>query len=80
MITGWLRLKRLAKRAILPAPGPRRLPIGIGRGLTMHIDFAHQTRTYLGLYEIELNRYLRRILKPGFTAFDVGAQHGYDAL
>jgi Methyltransferase FkbM domain len=73
-------MKQLVKRAILPAPGPRCLPSGIGRGLRMHIDFAHQTRTYLGLYEIELNRYLRRILKPGCTAFDVGARDGYDSL
>lgn len=46
----------------------------------MQIDFAYQTRTYLGLYEVELNRYLHRVLKPGCTAFDVGAQHGYDSL
>jgi len=46
----------------------------------MRIDFQHQTRTYLGLYEIELNRHLRRILRTGVTAFDVGAQHGYDSL
>ncbi len=46
----------------------------------MHIDFARQTRAYLGLYEIELNRHLRRILRPGVSAFDVGAQHGYDSL
>jgi hypothetical protein len=46
----------------------------------MHIDFQHQTRTYFGLYELELSRYLKRILRPGVTAFDVGAQHGYDSL
>jgi hypothetical protein len=46
----------------------------------MWIDFQYQTRTYLGLYEIELNRHLRRILRPGVTAFDVGVQHGYDSL
>jgi hypothetical protein len=46
----------------------------------MQIDFAHQTRIYLGIYEIELDRYLRRMLRPGMRAFDVGAQHGYDSL
>ena len=46
----------------------------------MRIDFASQTRLYLGIYEIELDRHLRRILRPGMTAFDVGAQHGYDSL
>jgi len=73
-------MKQDIKRIVLPAPGPRRLPLGIGRGVRMRIDFQHQTRTYLGLYEIELNRHLRRILRPGVTAFDVGAQHGYDSL
>jgi hypothetical protein len=68
------------KRALLPPPGPRRLPLGIARGVRMEVDFAYLTRTYLGLYEVELNRHLRRILKPGITAFDVGAQNGYDAL
>jgi hypothetical protein len=46
----------------------------------MNIDLACQTRTYLGLYEVELNRHLRRILRPGIRSFDVGAQYGYDAL
>jgi len=81
----WLRyydngMKQAIKRIVLPPPGPRRLPVGIGRGVRMRIDFQSQTRTYLGLYEIELNRHLRRILRPGVTAFDVGAQHGYDSL
>jgi len=73
-------VKQTIKRLLLPEAGARRLPIGIGRGLRMRIDFQHQTRMYLGLYEIELNRYLRRMLAPGITAFDVGGQHGYDAL
>ncbi len=73
-------MKQTIKRALLPGPGPRRLPLGIGRGVRMTIDFQHQTRTYLGLYEIELNKYLRRVLQPGVSAFDVGAQHGYDSL
>lgn len=46
----------------------------------MDIDFAHQSRQWLGLYEIEIDRHLRRLLRPGMTAFDVGAQHGYDSL
>lgn len=73
-------MKQTIKRIVLPAPGPRRLPVGIGRGVRMWIDFQHQTRTYLGLYELELNRHLRYIMRPGVTAFDVGAQHGYDSL
>ena len=73
-------MKQAIKAALLPSPGPRCLPLGLGRGLRMQIDFRHQTRTYLGLYEIELDRHLRRILRPGMSSFDVGAQHGYDSL
>lgn len=67
------------KRA-LPPPGPRRMPLGVGRGITMHVDFAQQTRAFLGLYELELNRHLRRLCPLGARAFDVGGQYGYDAL
>jgi len=74
-------LKSAIKGAILPRGcAPRTVPFGIARGLRMQIDFAHQTRIYLGLYEIELDRFLRRMLCPGLAAFDVGAQHGYDSL
>ena len=68
------------KRRVLPPPGPRRLPAGIGRGLRLRVDFQSEMRLYLGLYEIELNRHLRRLCKPGVACFDVGGCMGYDAL
>ena len=46
----------------------------------MEMDFAYNTRLYLGLYEIELGRFFRRMLAPGATVLDVGAQIGYSAL
>ena len=67
------------KRA-LPQPGPRRFPLDLARGITMNVDFSLQTRAYLGLYELELNRHLRRLCPPQSCSFDVGAQFGYDAL
>lgn len=72
-------MRATLKRA-LPPPGPRRMPAGVGRGIRMHVDFAHQTRTYLGLYELELSSHLRRLCPPGTRCFDVGGQFGYDAL
>lgn len=73
--------KAIVKKVVLPADRrPRRIPVGIARGVRMQIDFSHQTRHYLGLYEVELDRHLRRMLRPGVSAFDVGAQHGYDSL
>lgn len=72
--------KQTIKRAVLPSPGVRRLRFGLARGVRMRIDFENQTRTYLGMYETELNKSLRKILRPGVTSFDIGAQYGYDAL
>jgi Methyltransferase FkbM domain len=74
-------LKARVKDAALPSgPAVRTLPVGIGRGLRMEIDFASETLLYLGLYEVELNRHIRRLCPPGGQVFDVGGQHGYDAL
>jgi hypothetical protein len=46
----------------------------------MHIDFDYQTRLFAGLYEVELNRHVRRLCPPGTRSFDVGGNVGYDAL
>jgi hypothetical protein len=76
------RTKTALKSAVLPrGRATRRLPTGIGRGLRLGIDFHEgQTGLYLGLYEIELNRHLKSIARPGYRSFDVGGQVGYDAL
>jgi hypothetical protein len=75
------RAIRRVKNAVLPeGERLRRLPVGIGRGLRLSIDFRYRSGLYLGLYEIELNRYLRLFCSPGLAAYDVGAQDGYHAL
>lgn len=58
----------------------RRIPLGIGAGMRLGIDFRHETGLYLGLYEVELNRYLRELCQPGADCFDVGGHIGYDAI
>jgi hypothetical protein len=74
-------VKTALKRTLLPGGAAERTVVGgVARGVRMRIDFATQTRLYLGLYEVELDRHLRRILRSGVTAFDVGAQYGYDSL
>jgi len=46
----------------------------------MRVDFKHQTRLFLGLYEIEIARHCRRLLKRATSAFDIGANAGYYSL
>src|SRR5436305_3472616 len=73
-----LAVLQRAKR-LLP-PGPRKVPLGLGRGVRMHVDFSQTSRHYLGLYEIEVSRYIKTVCRPGAVCFDVGGSHGYDAL
>jgi precorrin-6B methylase 2 len=61
-------------------PRPRRLVGGAARGIRMEIDFEHETRLFLGLYERELDRYFREFCWPGARCFDVGADAGYHTL
>jgi len=58
----------------------RTVRFGLGRGLRIDADITQHKRLLVGLYELELNRWLRRLCRPGYTAYDVGGQLGYDAL
>jgi precorrin-6B methylase 2 len=74
-------MKRLVKRLLLPTGwAPRRVPFGLARGITLEVDFAHETRMYLGLYELEIARHIRRLCRRGMVCFDIGGQYGWHAL
>lgn len=69
------------KNTVLPSGRKvRRIPLGLARGCRMEVDFATDTRLFLGLYELELNRAIRSLCAPGSKCFDVGAYNGYDSL
>lgn len=53
---------------------------GLGRGLRIDANMRFHKRLLLGVYEVELDRWLRRLCRPGYDAFDVGGELGYDAL
>ena len=58
----------------------RTVRLGLGRGLRVDAGNGRHRRLLLGLYELELDRWLRSLCRPGYAAFDVGGQLGYDAL
>lgn len=78
MLTG---IARFCKNMVLP-PGAkyRKIALGPAAGCVMQVDFRTQARTYFGLYEAELHKHFRKLVRPGFCSFDVGGQGGYDAL
>ena len=73
-------VQRLKNRLLPHGSTVRRLPLGPARGCRMTIDFAHDTRLFLGLYERELNSWIRQFCPPGSRCFDIGADRGYDSL
>lgn len=75
------RFVRYCKNMMLP-PGPkyRKIALGPAAGCVMQVDFRSQARTYFGLYEVELHKYFRALVRQGYNSFDVGGQGGYDAL
>jgi Methyltransferase FkbM domain len=71
------RLKRL-----LPA-GERvvRIPAGLASGCRVSSNLRTDSlRVILGLYEIELNPFIRELCHPGRAVFDIGGQIGLEAL
>jgi predicted RNA methylase len=56
------------------------LPLGLGRGLVLEVDPERDARFWLGLYEIELARYVRELCTTGTTSFDLGSESGFYAL
>lgn len=73
-------LKRI-KNILLPGKSQyRKLPFGIVSGIIMKIDFHHQMRQYLGLYENEVRPYLIKLIKKEYNCFDIGSNNGYYAL
>lgn len=80
-VGGILSAVRALKNRLVPQ-GTQLRPVALGmaRGIVVPLDFSQHSRLYLGLYEVELNRFLRAYCTPGMRSFDVGAQIGYDAL
>lgn len=52
-----------------------KVPVGLFRGLELILDFSSKFHVYLGLYEQETHKYIRRSLKSD-VLIDVGVSDG----
>jgi FkbM family methyltransferase len=73
-------LRRSLNRAA--PPGLNRVVIAAGElaGFTLRLDMQTEKDFWLGTYELDLQAALRRLVKPGMIAYDVGANIGYISL
>ena len=60
--------------------GPRQILFGLNRGVSMNLDLASDTQTYVGVGERELARYFLELSQGIETAIDVGGSVGFYAL
>lgn len=75
------RLLRKGLNSSVPQ-GVARVTVAAGdlRGAQLDLDMRIEKDYWLGTYELELQDAIRHFVKPGMTAFDVGANIGYISL
>jgi methyltransferase FkbM-like protein len=73
-------LVRRAKHALPGGPRVRRVPFGAAAGLRIESDLRGPSYLWLGAYEYEIQKHLRRLAEPGGHAYDVGAASGVHTL
>ena len=72
-------LKRRVRAFAQPQEGePRRLPFGVGRGITLSGDPSLSLDLWFGFFESELGPFIRESCRPGCV--DIGSYDGYYAL
>jgi FkbM family methyltransferase len=81
-------VKRLLYRTPVISNNLRRMlnraaPVGLSQeleGFSLLLDLQSEKDYWLGTYELELQSALHKLVKPGMTAYDVGANIGYISL
>jgi len=76
-----LGVVRRGKGRLLPADDAfRALPFGVARGVRTEVNLQGPAYLWLGLYEYEIHRHLRRLCPPGSRVVDVGGADGVYAI
>jgi FkbM family methyltransferase len=83
-IYGFRPLARLLRKGLNNSvpQGETTVTVAAGdlRGAQLDLDMRIEKDYWLGTYELELQRAIEHFVKPGMTAFDVGANIGYISL
>lgn len=73
-------LKRLKHSLVPSGVQPRRVPLGLFRGIRLELDLSHQFQLYAGLFERELSTWLRSQVCRARSAVDIGSAAGEYAI
>ena len=77
-----MSLRTAAKSMLLGRPGarPRRIRVGLLKGLQFTVDTACKSQRIVGLDEVEIAAPLRKLADECVSAVDIGANDGWYAL
>lgn len=75
-----MSLKNIIKNLLFNAASPNRIRFGIGSGMMAHYDPGNRSQHLLGLYEREINPYLKTGIEQADLLVDIGANDGYYGL
>ena len=70
----------LLARALLVRRAAWTVPYGVAKGLRLSVDIREPLHVYAGTSELELAPFLRDLVLPGMSCFDIGGHDGYYAL
>jgi FkbM family methyltransferase len=73
-------LRRMLNRAAPVGLSQAVVAAGELEGFSLLLDLQSEKDYWLGTYELELQSALHKLVKPGMTAYDVGANIGYISL
>jgi FkbM family methyltransferase len=73
-------LRRVLNRAAPVGMSQAVVAAGELKGFSLMLDLQSEKDYWLGTYELELQAALHKLVKPGMTAYDVGANIGYISL
>ncbi len=58
----------------------RKVMFGICKGYYLPLNLSFQFRCFIGFYEIEICKFVKKYVKSGFCCYDVGASIGYYSI
>jgi len=73
-------LRRTLNRAAPQGMSRVDVAAGLLKGYALNLDMQTEKDYWLGTYELELQQALQVLVRPGMTAYDVGANIGYISL
>lgn len=73
-------IRRIKNRLVPNKICFRKVMFGICKGYYLPLNLSWQFKTFMGFYEMEICKFVKAYVKPGYCCYDVGASVGYYSI